>query len=61
VVKVAPKHTHGLTSPVPDSGCDLCETHGAPFEIPEYESDEIEEKDDPTYVLEEEDFDEIDD
>lgn len=60
--KVVPKHTHGLTSPVPDSGCDLCETHGAPFEIPEYETDEIEEeKDDPTYVLEEEDFDEIDD
>lgn len=63
-VKVVPKHTHGLTSPAPDSGCDLCETHGAPFEIPEYESDEIveeEERADPTYVLEEEDFDEIDD
>ncbi len=59
--KVVPKHTHGLTSPVPDSGCDLCETHGAPFEIPEYETDEIEEEnDDPTYILEEEDFDEID-
>lgn len=54
--KMVPKHTHGLTSPVPDTGCDLCETHGMPFEIPEYE----EERDDPTYTLEEEDFDEID-
>ena len=63
----APKHTHGLTSPVPDTGCDLCETHGMPFEIPEYEEEEDpelggdDEKHDPTYALEEEDFDEIDD
>ena len=55
--KVVPKHTHGITSPVPDSGCDLCETHGMPFEIPTYE----EEEEDPTFTLEEEDFDEIDD
>lgn len=59
----APKHTHGLTSPVPDTGCDLCETHGMPFEIPAYEEEEdpeLVEKHDPTYTLEEEDFDEID-
>ncbi len=61
----APKHTHGLTSPVPDTGCDLCETHGMPFEIPEYEEEveedpELGEKHDPTYTLEEEDFDDID-
>jgi hypothetical protein len=58
--KVTPKHTHGMTSPVPDTGCDLCETHGMPFEIPEYEEEE--DGNDPTYIpaLEEEDFDEID-
>jgi hypothetical protein len=60
--KVVPKHTHGLTSPVPDSGCDLCETHGMPFEIPEYEAEGDDDEHDPTYVpaLEEEDFDELD-
>jgi hypothetical protein len=59
-----PKHTHGLTSPAPDTGCDLCETHGKPFEIPEYEAEgedpELDDPTDPTYTLEEEDFDEID-
>jgi hypothetical protein len=61
--KVVPKHTHGLTSPVPDSGCDLCETHGMPFEIPEYEAEgDDDDEHDPTYIpaLEEEDFDELD-
>lgn len=57
--KTSPKHTHGLTSP-PLKECELCDTHGMPFEIPEYEEDEeeIEKKDDPDFKLTEDDFDE---
>jgi hypothetical protein len=55
------KHTHGLTSPAGD--CELCEMHGEAFEMPEYEvmgSEEGSEAGDPTYALEEEDFDDLD-
>jgi hypothetical protein len=55
------KHTHGLTSPAGD--CELCEMHGEAFEMPEYEvmgSEEGSEAGDPTYELEEEDFDDLD-
>lgn len=61
-----PKHTHGLTSPpLKENPCDLCETHGMPFELPDYEevpkNKKKDEDDDPDYVLEEEDFEEDDD
>lgn len=71
-----PKHTHGLTSPpLKENPCELCDTHGMPFEVPEYEEDkasaldaEIEDAEvemaydptDPDFVLGEEDFDESD-
>ncbi len=45
------EHTHGVDET--DEACELCEMHGAAFEVPEYEED-------PDYVLEEEDFDEDD-
>ncbi len=56
------EHTHGLTSPVPGDGCELCETHGEAFEMPEYEIEmEMDDRrDDPDWELEEEDFDDID-
>lgn len=61
-----PKHSHGLTSPPLKEACDLCETHGMPFEVPEYEYEEEEKKkekdddeiEDPDFKLEEDDFDE---
>ena len=61
-----PKHTHSLTSPPLKEACDLCETHGMPFEVPEYEEEtksvvsENEKDDDPDFKLTEEDFDESD-
>lgn len=56
-----PKHTHGLTSPPLDTkACDLCDTHGMPFEIPEYEDDTKSNDEDPDFKLTEEDFDESD-
>lgn len=66
-----PKHTHGLTSPpLKENPCELCDTHGMPFEVPEYEEDKASDLDaevemaydptDPDFVLGEEDFDESD-
>jgi hypothetical protein len=58
------KHTHGLKSPLKDGeDCELCEMHGEAFEMPEYEvmgSEEGSEAGDPTYELEEEDFEDLD-
>ena len=60
-VAESPKHSHGLTSP-PLKECELCETHGMPFEIPEYEEEtkekEKDEIEDPDFKLTEDDFDE---
>jgi len=59
-----PKHTHSLTSPpLKENPCELCETHGMPFEVPEYEEDMEYAYDptDPEFVLNEEDFEESDD
>lgn len=63
-----PKHTHSLTSPpLKENPCELCETHGMPFEVPEYEEDKSVEEEmeydptDPEFVLNEEDFEESDD
>ena len=61
-----PKHTHSLTSPPLKEACDLCETHGMPFEVPEYEEETksvASEKgdDDPDFKLTEDDFEESDD
>ena len=55
-----PKHTHSLTSPpLKENPCELCETHGMPFEVPEYEEDKPEDiAADPDFVLGEEDFEE---
>lgn len=58
-----PKHTHGLTSPpLKENPCELCETHGMPFEVPEYEEEIMEEEDptDPDFRLAEEDFEDSD-
>jgi hypothetical protein len=58
-----PKHTHSLTSPpLKENPCELCETHGMPFEVPEYEDMEYAyDPTDPEFVLNEEDFEESDD
>ena len=61
-----PKHTHSLTSPpLKENPCELCETHGMPFEVPEYEEDkpdeieeEVEKEYDPDFVLGEDEFEE---
>lgn len=65
VAKVSPpKHTHSLTSPpLKENPCELCDTHGMPFEVPEYEEDKPEEVEaeaevDPDFVLGEEEFEE---
>ncbi len=56
-----PKHTHGLTSPpLKENPCDLCETHGMPFEVPEYEEELAYDPTDPEFVLTEDVFDESD-
>lgn len=58
-VAESPKHTHGLTSPPLKETCELCDTHGMPFEVPEYEEEiEKEKEDDPDFKLTEDDFDE---
>ena len=58
--KPTPKHTHGFMSPPKVAGeCELCDSHGMPFENPEFEVEV--DNDDPDYRMEEEDFDEIDD
>ena len=54
-------HTHGLKSPLKDGEeCELCETHGEAFEMPDYEVMSDNEAEDPSYELEEEDFEELD-
>ncbi len=65
IAKVSPpKHTHSLTSPpLKENPCELCDTHGMPFEVPEYEEDKPEEAEaeaevDPDFVLGEEEFEE---
>jgi hypothetical protein len=63
-----PKHTHGLTSPpLKENPCELCDTHGMPFEVPEYEEEIVEtetemayDPTDPDFRLEEEDFEDSD-
>lgn len=58
-VAESPKHTHGLTSPPLKETCELCDTHGMPFEVPEYEEEiEKEKENDPDFKLTEDDFDE---
>ena len=60
--KSPPKHTHSLTSPpLKENPCELCDTHGMPFEVPEYEEDKAEVEADPDFVLGEEEFEDDDD
>lgn len=52
------KHTHEMGEK-PEEECELCETHGEAFELPEYEMEDEEVDDtagDPDWRLEEEDF-----
>ena len=54
------KHDHEVGEK-PEEECELCETHGEAFEMPEYEmvvenNEEEEKKEDPDWALEEEDF-----
>ena len=55
----APEHTHEIGEKPEDEECEVCEKYGDVFEVPEYEEDKSE-NGDPTYTLEEEDFDEDD-
>lgn len=62
--KEEPVHDHEIGKEPGEEGCELCETHGEAFEMPEYEvmDDEFEEKDDERDVdwkLEEEEFDDV--
>ena len=56
----APVHSHEIGEE-PEKECEVCEKYGDVFELPEYEEAGDDEKVDPSWGLEEEDFDEDED